>query len=533
MGYCLSKFFNKRRTINTAAEAYYLNLTSAQITDNLPKEQVQLNMSLTGCNSSNPYLINVSMSDELNNYRVIGKTNDEYADNTGVINFSITFVLDYFFEKQQNIVLNVGKNNKTFSVTTTLGSIMGSRHRSLVKSISKADDRDNSEKLIIYAKTPINNNIKIGLQITAEIQKKSNMFYIIKKNQKYNEESILINVYKSEVAEIKLGKATFNNVKIPASVVCNGDYDNMVLIQFHDFNEHKIIGEYKTNITNLLSKDSSFKIVNPDNYQELKASVRCDLIKEHTFLDFIRGGMQIALTIGIDFTGSNGNPNSSSSLHSINLSSYNSYEKAIRSCGDIVAYYDYDQMFPVYGYGAVISGTSKVSHCFPINMNNNDPNVHTIDGVISTYKNVLQYISLSGPTYFAPLIYQFMNDVKSNPNPMTYNILMILTDGMINDMDDTIDSLVEASFMPISIIIIGIGKNDFGNMDILDADVNPLIDRTGRKAARDTVQFVPFYKFDNDGNKLAEQVLEEVPRQVLEYYRRINMPPGDPIEYNK
>ena len=80
---------------------------------------------------------------------------------------------------------------------------------------------------------------------------------------------------------------------------------------------------------------------------------------------------------------------------------------------------------------------------------------------------------------------------------MYYNILMILTDSLINDMDETIYALVEASYFPINVIIIGIGYSDFGNMDILDADENPLFDKVGRKADRDLVQFVPFYKFSN------------------------------------
>ena len=106
---------------------------------------------------------------------------------------------------------------------------------------------------------------------------------------------------------------------------------------------------------------------------------------------------------------------------------------------------------------------------------------------------------------------------------------MILTDGIIEDMDDTINSLVEASYLPISVIIIGIGNADFTNMNVLDADDEPLIDNNGRKADRDLVQFVPYREFQNNGRKLAEQVLEEIPRQIVEYYQHKKIAPGDPV----
>ena len=106
---------------------------------------------------------------------------------------------------------------------------------------------------------------------------------------------------------------------------------------------------------------------------------------------------------------------------------------------------------------------------------------------------------------------------------------MVLTDGIIEDMDDTINALVESSYLPISVIIIGIGNADFSNMDVLDADEEPLYDNDGRKADRDLVQFVPYKDFKNDGQKLAEQVLEEVPRQIVEYYQHQKIAPGEPI----
>ena len=47
---------------------------------------------------------------------------------------------------------------------------------------------------------------------------------------------------------------------------------------------------------------------------------------------------------------------------------------------------------------------------------------------------------------------------------------MILTDGVISDMDDTVNAIVDASFLPMSIIIVGVGNADFADMEILDAD---------------------------------------------------------------
>jgi hypothetical protein len=51
-----------------------------------------------------------------------------------------------------------------------------------------------------------------------------------------------------------------------------------------------------------------------------------------------------------------------------------------------------------------------------------------------------------------------------------YHILLILTDGQINDMPATRDLIVECSDYPLSIIIVGIGNADFSNMVQLDGD---------------------------------------------------------------
>lgn len=53
-------------------------------------------------------------------------------------------------------------------------------------------------------------------------------------------------------------------------------------------------------------------------------------------------------------------------------------------------------------------------------------------------------------------------------------MLLILTDGVINDLQRTIDQIVRGSDLPLSVIIVGVGSADFDQMETLDGDVNPL-----------------------------------------------------------
>jgi hypothetical protein len=91
-----------------------------------------------------------------------------------------------------------------------------------------------------------------------------------------------------------------------------------------------------------------------------------------------------------------------------------------------------------------------------------------------------------------------------------YHVLLILTDGAISDFALTKDEIVDLSFLPCSIIIVGVGGADFDAMEALDGDDGVLRNSKGKPAARDTVQFVEFRKATSSGN-LAAQVLKEVP----------------------
>ena len=84
------------------------------------------------------------------------------------------------------------------------------------------------------------------------------------------------------------------------------------------------------------------------------------------FVDYISGGLEINLQFAIDFTGSNGDPRKAGTLHYIHPDGkLNDYEKALTAVGSIIARYDADKHFPVYGFGAKYGGQICRSHQGP------------------------------------------------------------------------------------------------------------------------------------------------------------------------
>ena len=173
----------------------------------------------------------------------------------------------------------------------------------------------------------------------------------------------------------------------------------------------------------------------------------------------------------------------------------------------------------------LVSGLKLKINLFNLNMKK-DPNINFIEGIIEAYHSALNVVTLWGPTFFAPIIREMNKMIKRERSNLKYHILMILTDGMIDDIDETIEEIVEASFLPLSIIIIGVGKADFSNMVELDADENPLVNSKGVKASRDIVQFVPFLKYESNPENLAMEVLAEIPRQIVDYYEQNRVEPN-------
>ncbi len=228
------------------------------------------------------------------------------------------------------------------------------------------------------------------------------------------------------------------------------------------------------------------------------------------------------MTVAVDCTSSNGLPNNPKSRHFIrpDRTTKNPYETVIETIGEVLETYDTDKKFPLFGFGGKPTKPNgrpeiAVNHAFPMT-----PETAPAEGVsglvevridkylclrkfivsytpdLQAYRKSIPTVTLSGPTYLSEIICKAasLSRVADQHQP-TYTVLVIITDGVVNDMEATKAAIIDASNdSPLSIVIIGVGSDNFHDMHFLDSDKHLLEyhDRDGRvrKAKRDIVQFV-------------------------------------------
>ncbi|MCJ8728560.1 hypothetical protein PDJAM_G00005790 [Pangasius djambal] len=459
--------------------------------------------------------------------------------------FAKKFVIDYHFEIVQKLKFGIYDiDNKTIDLSDddflgelecSMGQIVSSGK--LTRPLILKNKRPAGKGTITIIAEEIKDNRVVNFEVEARKLDKKDFFG---KSDPYLEfyrqtDSGWQLAHRTEVVKNNLNPC-WRPFKIPLQSLCGGDMEKPIKVECYDYDNdgsHDLIGIFETNMKRLQeatrTSPAEFDCVNMKKKQKKKnyknsgvVSVKlCQVVKEYSFLDYVMGGCQINFTVGVDFTGSNGDPKSPDSLHYISPNGVNEYLSAIWSVGLVIQDYDSDKLFPAFGFGAQIPPNWQVSHEFPLNFNPSNPFCAGVEGLVEAYRICLPQVKLYGPTNFAPIIRHVSNFAQQAQQQNT----------------------ATASHLPMSIIIVGVGGADFTDMEILDGDDGRLRSPSGESAVRDIVQFVPYRKFQNAPREalaqcvlaelpqqapkeaLAQSVLAEVPGQVVTFFNMLKLSP--------
>ncbi|XP_061449729.1 copine-2 isoform X2 [Rhineura floridana] len=468
--------------------------------------------------------------------------------------FSKKFIIDYRFEEVQKLKFALFDQDKSSmqlyehdflgEFSCTLGTIVSSKK--ITKALLLGNGKPAGKGIITIAAQELSDNRVITLNMAGRKLDKKDLFGKsdpFLEFYKPGDDGKWMLVHRTEVIKYTLDPV-WKPFTVPLISLCDGDIEKQIKIVCHDYDNdggHDFIGELQTSVAKMCEAQDAFVVefecINPKK-QKKKRSYKnsgiiivksCKITRDYSFLDYILGGCQLMFTVGIDFTASNGNPRDPTSLHYINPMGTNEYLSAIWAVGQIIQDYDTDKMFPALGFGAQLPPDWKVSHEFAINFNPTNPFCLGVEGIVQAYSTCLPHIRFYGPTNFSPIINhvaRFAAQATQQQSATQYFILLIITDGVISDMDETRHAIVQASKLPMSIIIVGVGNADFAAMEFLDGDSRVLRSYTGEEAVTDIVQFVPFREFRSAPKEtLAKAVLAELPQQVVQYFRHQNLPP--------
>ncbi|XP_047945548.1 protein BONZAI 1-like isoform X3 [Salvia hispanica] len=465
------------------------------------------------------------------------------------------FSVTYQFEMVQNLVFRVydvdtqfhGMDMKTLKLEEqqllgeaicTLSKIATKLYRTVTIDLAREEvSTRKCGQLTVYAEESVTSKTTVELVLrcsdleSKDLFSKSDPFLVI---SKATEHGILVPICKTEVRKND-HEPKWNPIFLSIQQV--GSKDSPLLIECFNFNsngKHDLLGKVQKSLAELERLHSAGSVENlfipmsvGQNHQRkvLKSQLIVDKYSEtiqHTFLDYLAGGYELNFMVAVDFTASNGNPRLPDSLHYIDPSGRpNAYQRAILEVGGVVQFYDYDKKFPAWGFGArPIDG--PVSHCFNLNGSSTYCEVEGIHGIMMAYTGALFNVSLAGPTLFGHVVTQAAQIASGSVarNERKYFVLLIITDGVITDLQETKDAFVMASDLPLSILIVGVGGADFKEMEILDADKGERLESSsGRVASRDIVQFVPFRDVQSGEDSVVRSLLAELPTQFLTYVR--------------
>ncbi|KAK3042676.1 hypothetical protein RJ639_000928, partial [Escallonia herrerae] len=154
----------------------------------------------------------------------------------------------------------------------------------------------------------------------------------------------------------------------------------------------------------------------------------------------------------------------------------NPYEKAISIIGKTLAPFDEDNLIPSFGFGDGRTVTTRDQEVFSFHSDHSP--CHGFEEVLDCYKKVVPHLQLSGPTSYAPVVDAAVDIVEKSGG--LYHVLIIIADGQVtrsvNTSDGelspqeerTINSIVNASLYPLSIVLVGVGDGPWEDMKKFD-----------------------------------------------------------------
>eukprot|EP00977_Amphora_coffeiformis_P011988 scaffold2934_cov176-Amphora_coffeaeformis.AAC.16 len=398
--------------------------------------------------------------------RVLGKT--EVIKNNLSPQWVTSFSVDYEMGTPCKVAINIfdevrkGDNKSMGSALFEIGEVLGESSRvpaACRRGNTMAKKMKKGGTLFVVVRKAEGSGILrltmkgIKLKNVEGMFSKSDPFYELSRKVDLAGSLTWDNVMRSEVVQNNLNPE-WDPASIELSRLCGGNLDAPVLVSIFDYErkgEPVAMGSFETSVNGLLAATKSgdaFQLTKKGkptggivvSSAEVSGQKQAGGVTQqmaamsvsapapapsqphrpsaspsrggYDFVDYVSGGLELNVVVAIDFTGSNGDPRQPGTLHHLDPSARNDYQKAIAAIVGVLSQYDSDQQYPVLGFGAKYGGV--VRHCFQCGP---AQEVKGVQGVLDAYRQVDSPLSVVivgvGNADFSSM--QFLDDFGQQP----------------------------------------------------------------------------------------------------------------------
>ncbi|KAJ6247113.1 copine-8 [Anaeramoeba flamelloides] len=468
---------------------------------------------------------------EEDEWRELGRTEFQSSKKP---KFQESLIADFEFGQIQNFRIILCSHQKgLFSegfgyVQFTLGELIVKHRSSITKQLLDPTSNKSTAGIVSLIATEIKKeNLDLSLRWRCKkIKKLSNKssaylkFYAIKpKGEK-------IKIYKtlsvSNAQDLK-----WDPKRITTQELCKGDENNEIFVELWEQKseeKEKLFAVGSTLLQKIVNEGNDFQLplIAPSNQNKKKAKALCVLQSykfmqqiQNSLFDFFSANISLSLSFAVDFTASNGRPEFPKSLHFLDPPNKNVYESVISLLGNsLIPYMGAETMIPCFGFGGKINTLrgNQDSICFPLNGNTENPECDGLEGVLSAYENALKSVALHGPTSVTNII-QGITYMTKQQGDNKYTVLVIITDGVPIDINQTRKLISKSAKQAMSVIFIGVGDEDFD-------ELKDICEFNSKKSTRDNCKFVLFdKKMKNNPKLFVQKSVSQISPQILQRMR--------------
>ena len=313
------------------------------------------------------------------------------------------------------------------------------------------------------------------------------------------------------------------NIKFNESILFNYYFDKKqiieILIIVYPANPKEVFEQYsrKTTLSSLIGSPN-FKYERTINPKHPDKNIISIEVKKKNFgnnnqitiFDYISAGVKLSTFIALDFSQGKNKESLSESLKN-----YKTFLNEI-----VIDLYNYKDTFFIYGYGATLRNLKNfnVLYKYTFNLNQTDDEPIKSNKILHIYNDSIKCINPEKKVFISSLIRKISKKIFEIYELRYYNILFILSRELTaeEDIQELKDALIESSYLPLSIIIIYEGKNDFSKMELLFGE-NQTRNRIIKR--RNNIIPVPLQdQLEKNYQIIIEKSLRQIALQMIEFY---------------